>query len=929
MKQGAFQAFFSKFDQESNLKKRMNRIRIILITFTAIISLHSYSQNIDSLMLRLGRSSDQNKPVILLQIGEYYKDSQPERAITYTQDAIEQALKKNDKIIYTKGLIQKSKIFALSGKYEQAVETFYSAIVKLRKEEDHDLLSLAYSELGDLFEQLGNYTQSLNYYLKASQYDSLSKNTDLIQKSQLNIIRILNLNNQYEEALSYLKNNNIDQIDPKNDLFWDYNLILATTYCELKRFDHVFSIMEKLLAEAQKDQNNTRIAIIHRKLAHNYSLIYNYLAARENYYKSAKEFESTNKPMKSFACFDSIASILIIEGKYTEAKDILLENIQNRKQNLDSTGVGNSYLLLSVSYSKLNDEPNQLTYLDRCVKSSAPANIKLRASKILSEHYTKVNDVMLANYYENIVQAFQTELLEQKYKNKLLAGELALLFHQKELSLAPSESGKQRFGFLIYIVAGLLLISLFVIANAFKSRTKVQLKNNSLISGKNKMINELEEQIEKYEKQNENLVVQRTEELQSELKERRKVDIELKKALKKAEDANYVKNAFLANMSHEIRTPLNGIIGFSSLLETELSLLENQELFEYANSISESGERLLHLLNNIIDISRIEANDLTISLTSCNVNDIVKSASELFKFKANEKGLRFNVKLEDEIPSIMVDEKSLSKIASDIIDNAVKYTEKGFINIVSGIEDKRNEVYFKVKDTGVGIDEAYLPNVFEAFRQESLGYSRAYQGAGLGLPLAKRLVELMNGRIEIESKKAAGTLVSIYFPIKGSLSATGTSELQQAKEFSAQEEEIIVVSSDKLVSDSDPYIFVVEDDRMNRLVIKKMLEKDWRFEIADDGDQTMKMIEEYYKKGIIFDIMLFDINLPPPWDGIKLMHEIKKKYKEYSKIPFVAQTAYAMSGDRERLLEAGFDDYIPKPINRNILVNSIKNQLKS
>ncbi len=407
----------------------------------------------------------------------------------------------------------------------------------------------------------------------------------------------------------------------------------------------------------------------------------------------------------------------------------------------------------------------------------------------------------------------------------------------------------------------------------------------------------------------------KTNALELELIERQKKDAELKIALKREEDANYLKNAFLANMSHEIRTPLNGIIGFSSLLEAELSRMEDQELYEYANGIQQSGERLLHLLNNIIDISRIEANDLEVSLKPCNIPFLVSQTTELYNFKANDKGLRLNIQTL-ETPNAIADERNLSRVITDIIDNAVKYTERGFINVSSGFLPEQQRVFIRIKDTGIGIDSAYLPNIFEAFRQESLGYSRAYQGAGLGLPLAKRLVNLMKGEIIVESVKGIGTTVSIYLPAELTVSTKPVE--QDAKEAIIEE----------TIQPHDIHIFTVEDDRMNRLVLKSMLQGKYKITMAVDGEETLKILEDSHKRGEIFDIMLFDINLPVPWDGINLMYAVKDKWNEYNKIPFVAQTAYAMTGDRERLLEAGFDDYIAKPINQNRLVTIINKNLR-
>jgi len=407
-------------------------------------------------------------------------------------------------------------------------------------------------------------------------------------------------------------------------------------------------------------------------------------------------------------------------------------------------------------------------------------------------------------------------------------------------------------------------------------------------------------------------VKSRTETFIRDYQEQEKIDISLKKALKKSEDANFLKNAFLSNISHEIRTPLNNIIGFSNLLEAEISLLENKELFEYARAISESGDRLLNLLNNILDISRIESHDLHIDIKSCDLNSVVANTVQLFVFKANEQKIKLNY-IANEVPPTLGDEKNLTKVISAIIENAIKYTENGFVNVSTDFHSTSNETSIRIKDSGCGIDAAYLPAIFNPFRQESSGYSKELQGAGLGLPLAKSLIELMRGRITIESVKGSGTTVTIYLPTK----ILTTSDNQT----------IPITKKQKFTALQGLEIFIVEDDLMNKLVLYEMTKSLGNVKTAINGDETLSIIGQFYKEGKIFDIMLFDINLPPPWDGTRLMIEIRKKWKEYKTIPFIAQTAYAMAGDKEKLLEAGFDDYISKPINQHELYSIIKNQL--
>lgn len=386
----------------------------------------------------------------------------------------------------------------------------------------------------------------------------------------------------------------------------------------------------------------------------------------------------------------------------------------------------------------------------------------------------------------------------------------------------------------------------------------------------------------------------------------------MKKTLKRLKDASYLKDAFLANMSHEIRTPLNGIIGFASLLETELAIMENSELYGYATGIQQSGDRLLSLINNIIEISRIQANEIEVELAPCDASVIIRNTCETLAFAANEKGLKFKTKL-TETPQVVADSAKLMRVLYIVVDNAVKYTDSGFVTISSSVDTSGKYLVIKVKDTGIGIEPGYMKHLFDAFRQESAGYDRPYQGAGLGLPLAKKLVELMHGQIHIHSEKGAGTTVEVSLPL---LVSVKTGALPESKPI-ANAPEI-----------GKPDIFIVEDDRMNRMVLQKLLEPSGNVTLAVDGTETLKIIGEKYKKGFVYQVMLFDINLPAPWDGIRLMQQIKTDYPEYKFVPFIAQTAYAMAGDKERFMDAGFDDYIAKPIRKNELMTKIETQLK-
>jgi len=465
----------------------------------------------------------------------------------------------------------------------------------------------------------------------------------------------------------------------------------------------------------------------------------------------------------------------------------------------------------------------------------------------------------------------------------------------------------------ITLILVILLIFLCVVCVLlYISSGKRSLRDQSELKEKDIELNAALLRIRDFEEGINKHVDERTQVIKEEYDEKRDRDLVLKKALKKAEDANFLLNSFLSNVSSEIRTPLNNIIGFASMLEAELSVLENKELFDYAHAVSDSGDRLLHLLNNIIDISRVESNDFTLKPMPCALNGIVANTIQVYLFQANKKKLKLNFK-PLEIPEGLADETGFSKALSIVLDNAIKYTEQGFINISTDYLKDRNQITVRIKDTGTGIDPAFLPEILAPFKSDTTGFAKEGKGSGLGLPLAKSLLEMMLGSLEIQSEKGVGTTVTLFIPAIPSVSEGSEHPVPELKK--------------KARGLHDLDIFIVEDDMMNKLVLTEMTKSMGRVVAAVNGDQTMKIIQQFTAENKFFDIMLFDINLPPPWDGIKLMQEIRKTYKQYRSIPFIAQTAYAMAGDRENLLEAGFDDYISKPINQQQLYSIMKNQL--
>jgi signal transduction histidine kinase/CheY-like chemotaxis protein len=493
----------------------------------------------------------------------------------------------------------------------------------------------------------------------------------------------------------------------------------------------------------------------------------------------------------------------------------------------------------------------------------------------------------------------------QKDKNKLLTERLM-----------PVRSSNNTLILVLYIAIAISLLGLVVAAALFY---KSFFRKKKLIARILEVKNQYEKQVNKvaeFKKKVEHAVTTEYASQTEKLDKIRHEEIELRKQLKRVEEADYLKNAFLGSLSHEIRTPLSGIVGFTSLLQTELAVLGNTELYEYTTSIEQSSQQLTSLLNNIVDISSIEANMVEVELHLDRFNNIVKEVQETYSQRAKEKGLVFKVKIDPELPKLKADSIKLKKVLHILVDNAVKFTDKGFVTITTAYNAERNMALIQTRDTGKGIDAETLRLLLLSFQYGQQDASKIYQGKGIGLTLAYRFVTMMGGSLSISSHEENGTTVTLAIPCVG---------IKTNEEMVVVEPEKTVVSIPDLGQIS---LFIVEDDRMNRLVLEKMLKNVGNITMSVDGEDALMKVEKAYNKKNIFDVMLFDMQLPPPWDGISLMTKIKELMPEYKTVPFIVQTAFAMGGDKNRYLDAGFDDYIAKPIEKTELLTMIKKNLE-
>jgi PAS domain S-box-containing protein len=380
----------------------------------------------------------------------------------------------------------------------------------------------------------------------------------------------------------------------------------------------------------------------------------------------------------------------------------------------------------------------------------------------------------------------------------------------------------------------------------------------------------------------------------------------------KADAANKAKSEFLANMSHEIRTPLNGIIGMLNLLNSSSLGAEQQEYIHLALNAS---KRLTRLLSDILDLSVIESGKLAVQSAPFCIMEVCSSINDIFDQDAAQKGLTLCCHIDEKIPNDLVgDEIRLRQLLFNLVGNALKFTLKGKVEIhvdsVSHADAAPCRILFTIVDTGIGIPEQRLADIFEPFTQVEGSYVRRYQGAGLGLAIVRRLTRLMGGEICIDSEEGVGTSMYLVLPfdiVKPDRAASPVEELPETGR-----------------SMGNVRILVVEDEAVNRIAVKWQLEKaGYLVATAEDGRQALEYVLQNDVDAIIMDIQM------PVMDGIEAARIIRGdlRFKEKSSVPIIALTAYAMPGDREKILAAGIDGYLAKPAGKEQLTTMLSQML--
>jgi PAS domain S-box-containing protein len=555
------------------------------------------------------------------------------------------------------------------------------------------------------------------------------------------------------------------------------------------------------------------------------------------------------------------------------------------------TRMDGTTLFISESARGINDKEGKIIYYDGIIeditlRKKAEQELIIANKELVfqnDEKEKRANELIVANKE----LAYQNKLKEKR------AAELIIANEEKEkrvaeLTIANKEKEKRADESII--VNNIL---------TFQNKEREKRAEELIIANK-----ELAFQNEEKEKRAEELIIANKELVfQNEEKEKRAAELTIAK--EQAEESDRLKSAFLTNMSHEIRTPMNGILGFTELLKEPNLTSDDQQ--DYIQIIQISGARMLNTINNIVDVSKIESGLTKVDIKGTNINEKMEFTYKFFRPEAEIKGLQLLFK--NSLPSkeaiIKTDNEKVYGILTNLIRNAIKFTYEGSIEF--GYEKKGEYLEFFVKDTGVGIPDNQMELIFERFRQGSESHNRGYEGSGLGLSIAKSYVEMLGGKIWVESEEGKGS--TFYFTIP----YNAVSEEKRAIEN-------VVSAEHKEVQLKKLKILIVEDDEISYSLLTKMLQK-ISYEVlhAITGVQAIELC--HYNPDL--DLVLMDIRMPQ-MDGNEATRQIRQFNKE---VIIIAQTAYGFSGDKEKAIEAGCNDYISKPINSTSLFELIKKHI--
>jgi two-component system, sensor histidine kinase len=873
----------------------MRAIFLTFLFFFFALQLFGNSNRIDSLRMASSKADSHEKTRILNELAKLFWYNSFDSSLKYANAAYDLAIKHENVVEQAKALNNLGVAYDLRGEYGRSLNSYFQ-IIKMASEKE-----------------LFTPNVPIEYFTKHREDKSISPEN--INYETKNTIRNQKLNAEEESQLL---------------------VVLANSYMNMGIVFGRLSIFEKSIIcfrqsyEIRKDIGDKRgLAFILHNLGTVFFKLENYRQAEESFRESllyrienndvqgaantnlalGELFVKTGLPDSAFFylrkanstfsilqhrkgvsdTYAKMGDLLFLQNKPLEALDELRKALSILIDISDRGGEGLVYHKMGEVYLKLGEFENANKYFELSLNISKELDLKqLTAESLFGLSLVKEKKGQIPQAFSLYKEYIKVKdwIKEEKYSASL--AESLTLFEvdriESENYLLKKDNEIKQLNFERQRLLQVLLIALFLVLLFFGVALFYMYRSILKANRKLTILNS---------------------ELETRISNR---TFELREALKLAEEANHIKNSVLSNISHEIRTPLNGILGFTSLLTNEFDLSSDEG--RYVREIRSSSDKLMNLLNDLIDISRAESNKLRVRYSHCSLqrklNDVIDSFHDEIKLK----GIKLITNIE-KVPDVIADTENIYRIFSIVFSNAVKYTEKGSVSVALSYRLEESSVEVIMTDTGVGIDPEYLPYIFEPFQQESSGLSRLYQGAGLGLALAKRLISLMNGTIQVTSKKGAGTIVSLKFPVT---LAESIHESVSAK-----------ITPREVAKGTEPRakkakVLIVEPNTYTRFYLQSLLRKYVNVYVARDANEALSILDDSINFTSLFDLVIVDSTISEPWDTQAFINEVFARKKEYKKRPFIVQVEENITLKEDPLAAMGYFKVIRKPINKKVLL---------
>jgi len=828
-----------------HIMRKIFLIYIIILskcTFTAYVKAGT---DVDSLKALLCDEKVHHQFNLRIQIGDYYMVDSPARAADYYSEAqkIARQLKIDTLEARAFAYIGLSKLE--TDDYPESENNLQRALEIYEKFGLQDKIALIHYNLGLVDYYRGNYEEAIRNYQKALKVFKVINDRQQEANTYQNIGLIHHALENDTPALDYYKRAlEINEALEKKTNIAGITQNIGLLYIKSEHFDAAIDYIRKSMKIYEELNEDESIGISLSNIGLIYQKQQKYQQALRNYRKSLEVFTRIDYPYGKIYALHNVGTSYADLKNHERALDYYKKSLELSRDKGHVPGVIINYEAISNLYSDIGDYQNSLEYY-----------------RLYDELEDSINLVEARN---------QIAEMEAFYKIELMDNELS----RKNQELLQQKRAKK-----IFLTGSLILILLMVflvIGYTQKNQAKKELGEHKL----------------KLEK----LVQQRTRQLDNEISER-----------KIAEESDKLKSAFLANMSHELRTPMNAIIAFTNFIKDRSLSAEKRE--EYVNYITAAGESLLHLIDDIIDIAKIESKELTIHSSKCNITQLLNELHNIFtelKKKKNKNYIHlilYPYCLRNNI-IINTDPYRLKQILSNLLENALKYTNKGSVEF--GYVQKEKQLEFYVKDTGIGVPKEKFEFIFERFSQIDQSVEKQFGGTGLGLAITRNLVHLLGGKIWIESIVSMGSTFYFTLPFKEihiePYSAKTSTRSQDSKSFFDYKWD-------------GKTILVAEDEDLNYKVLESaLLRTNAKVLKANNGLEAVEHIRDKH-----IDLVLMDIQMPI-MDGYKATQAIKRINHN---IPVIAQTSFAMEGEKEKCLFAGCDDYMPKPLDLNELFEKI------